>query len=144
MSEQYVMPSLQRRMWMASILWISVSCVWTRDPWCLPHLQLSGRSSKEQVNHQNLFRSITHAICNTVVVPTFLWCVCSILFLHCCKQIILWKTLKIYWIELNEVGYQYFSRSYLVQPVTFVLTITLWYYYFYWYQSWYYIIEAHL
>lgn len=49
MSEQYAMPSLQRRTWMASILWTSVSCAWTRDPWCLPLLQLSGRSSKEQV-----------------------------------------------------------------------------------------------
>lgn len=48
------MPLLQRRMWMASILSILVSCVWTRDPWCLPHLQLSGRSSKEQVNHKNI------------------------------------------------------------------------------------------
>lgn len=49
MREQYATPSLQRRMWMASILWTSVSCAWTRDPWCQPLLQLSGRSSKEQV-----------------------------------------------------------------------------------------------
>lgn len=60
MSELCVMPLLQRRTWMASILSILVNCVWTRDPWCLPHLQLSGRSSKEQVNHKNLFSSITH------------------------------------------------------------------------------------
>lgn len=80
MSERYVMPLLQRRMWMASTSWISVSCVWTRDPWCLPHLQLSGRSSKELVKHQNLSRSITYANFKTVVMSGISWCVCCILF----------------------------------------------------------------
>lgn len=54
MSERYVTPSLQRRMWMVSISLILANFVWTRDPWCLPPPLLSGRSSKELVKHRNL------------------------------------------------------------------------------------------